>query len=146
MTTTATRAGHKKVLYTSQAPAAIGPYSQATQARFGYDKLIAISGQLPIDPTTQQIVSGNVREQTRQVLQNLLAIAKEAGAEAKQVMKVEIFYLHPDDFGPINEVYREFFPTDQAPPARQAVGVAFLPHPKALIEISAWVLAGSRSD
>lgn len=138
--------GHKQIVATDQAPAAIGPYSQATVARFGYEKVIAVSGQLPINPDTKKIDSDDITQQTRQALENLLAIAKEGGAGADQVLKVEIFYTRPDDFGAINKVYEEFFPRDQQPPARQAVGVAFLPHPDAKVEISAWVLAGSRSE
>lgn len=137
-----TKMGHKQIVSTDGAPAAIGPYSQATLARFGYDKLIAVSGQLPTDPTTGKIVEGGIQEQTRQALENIKAIVEEAGSTMKQVMKVEIFYTNANDFKPMNEVYAAFFLVE--PPARQAVIVAGLPHPDAVIEISAWVLAGPR--
>ena len=137
------KVGQKQVISTDKAPAAIGPYSQGTIARFGYEKLIAVSGQLPLRPEKGGMPD-SIQEQTIQALNNVKAIVEEAGSTMEQVMKVEIFYTNPDDFKAINAVYKDFFTGDC--PARQAVVVAGLPHPDAKVEISAWVLAGAKTD
>jgi 2-iminobutanoate/2-iminopropanoate deaminase len=112
---------NKAVISTSKAPAAIGPYSQA--ARWG--DLIFVSGQIPIDPATGQVVGGDVAEQTERVLKNLAAILEAAGANLGQVLKTTVYLRDLNDFGKMNEVYARFF-RDQ-PPARATVQVARLP-------------------
>lgn len=111
----------KKVIQTSAAPAAIGPYSQAVVA----GGLLFVSGQIPLDPASGQLVGGGVDEQTVQVLKNLRAIIEAAGARMGQVVKTTIFLKSMDDFQKVNEVYGTFF---EAPyPARATVEVARLP-------------------
>ncbi|MFO7863780.1 MAG: RidA family protein [Salinivirgaceae bacterium] len=117
----------KKIIATDQAPAAIGPYSQATEA----NGMIFISGQLPINPENGQM-SENIREQTKQSLENTKAILKEAGLTLKDVVKVTVLLKNISDFGAMNEVYAEFF--ENEPPARAAYEVANLPK-DALVEI-----------
>ncbi|MEY4630753.1 MAG: hypothetical protein RIQ81_873 [Pseudomonadota bacterium] len=111
----------KKVIQTSAAPAAIGPYSQAVVA----GNMLFVSGQIPLDPTSGQLVGGGVEEQAVQVLKNLRAIIEAAGAKMGQVVKTTIFLKSMDDFQKVNEVYGTFF---EAPfPARATVEVARLP-------------------
>jgi 2-iminobutanoate/2-iminopropanoate deaminase len=111
----------KKVIQTSAAPAAIGPYSQAVVA----GGLLFVSGQIPLDPASGQLVGGGVEEQAVQVLKNLRAIIEAAGARMGQVVKTTIFLKSMDDFQKVNEVYGTFF---EAPfPARATVEVARLP-------------------
>ncbi|MDA3867082.1 MAG: RidA family protein [Salinivirgaceae bacterium] len=117
----------KKIIATDQAPAAIGPYSQATEA----NGIIFISGQLPINPESGQM-SGNIREQTKQSLENTKAILKEAGLTLKDVVKATVLLKNISDFGAMNEVYAQFF--ENEPPARAAYEVANLPK-DALVEI-----------
>lgn len=119
---------NKIVISTTNAPAAVGPYSQAT--KFG--QLIFVSGQLPIDPQNGEIVKGGIETQTRQVLKNLNEVLLAAGASLTTVLKTTIFIKNMNDFMKINEVYSEFFNTD--PPARSCVEVAKLPK-DALIEV-----------
>lgn len=114
---------------TSNAPAAIGPYSQAINSGAS---LVFVSGQLPIDPATGAFPEGGVKEQTRQSLLNASAILKEAGLGLRNVVKTTVFLADMGDFAAMNEVYAEFF---QAPfPARSAVAVKTLPK-GALVEI-----------
>lgn len=118
----------KKVISTPNAPAAIGPYSQAIEA----NGTLYISGQIPIDPKTGKIIEGGVKEQTRQALTNIGAILKEAGYDYSNVVKSTCLLASMDDFKDMNEVYAEFY--NQTPPARAAYGVVRLPL-GALIEI-----------
>lgn len=111
----------KRVIKTSNAPQAIGPYSQAIYA----GGFVFVSGQIPIDPETGNILPADIREQTRRVLENAKAVLAEAGCTMADVVKVTIFLKDMGDFGAVNEVYAGYFPSD--PPARATVEVARLP-------------------
>ncbi len=123
----------KKVISTTKAPAAIGPYSQAIQV----GNLVYTSGQIPIDPATGVFVEGSIREQTRQSLLNVKAILEEAGLTMSDVVKTTVFLADMNDFADMNAVYAEFFAEPY--PARSAVAVKMLPK-GALVEIE--VVAG----
>ena len=118
----------KKVISTTKAPAAIGPYSQAIQV----GNLVYTSGQIPIDPATGVFVEGGIREQTRQSLLNVKAILEEAGLTMSDVVKTTVFLADMNDFADMNAVYAEFFAEPY--PARSAVAVKMLPK-GALVEI-----------
>ena len=118
----------KKVISTSKAPAAIGPYSQAIQV----GNLVFASGQIPIDPATGSFVAGGVKEQVRQSLTNVKAILEEAGLTLDNVVKTTVFLADMNDFADVNAVYAEFFAEPY--PARSAVAVKTLPK-GALVEI-----------
>ena len=119
-----------KVISTTKAPAAIGPYSQAIQV----GNLVYTSGQIPIDPATGVFVEGGVKEQTRQSLTNIKAILEEVGITMSHVVKTTVFMADMNDFADMNAVYAEFF---SAPyPAHSAVAVKTLPK-GALVEIEA---------
>lgn len=111
----------KTVVKTDQAPQAIGPYSQAIKA----NGFLFVSGQIPLDPITGQIVYGGVEVQTYQVLRNLKAILEHEGLEFNDVVKTSVFLKDMDDFATMNKVYAEFFTSE--PPARACVQVAKLP-------------------
>jgi 2-iminobutanoate/2-iminopropanoate deaminase len=111
----------KNVISTSKAPAALGPYSQAIR----WGDLIFVSGQIPIDPATSQVVGDDVAAQTERVLKNLAAILEAAGASLGQVLKTTVYLRDLNDFGKMNEVYARFF--SEQPPARATVQVARLP-------------------
>ena len=118
----------KTVISTTNAPAAIGPYSQAIRV----GNLIFTSGQIPIDPATGSFVEGGIKEQTRQSLLNVKAVLNEAGTTMDHVIKTTVFMADMNDFADMNSVYAEFF---NAPyPARSAVAVKTLPK-GALVEI-----------
>lgn len=121
---------NKVVISTTNAPAAVGPYSQATK----FDQLVFVSGQLPIDPQNGEMVKGGIETQTRQALKNLNEMLLAASASLTTVLKTTIFINNMNDFTKINEVYSEFFNTD--PPARSCVEVSKLPK-DGLIEIEA---------
>ena len=108
-------------LSTEKAPKAIGPYSQAVVA----GDLIFTSGQIPLDPNTQQLVEGDIRAQTERVMENLAAVLQSAGASFEHVVKATIFVADLADFATVNEVYGRRFPRN--PPARSTVQVAALP-------------------
>ncbi len=127
----------KKVISTTKAPAAIGPYSQAIQV----GNLVYTSGQIPIDPATGVFVEGGIREQTRQSLLNVKAILEEAGLTMSDVMKTTVFLADMNDFADMNAVYAEFFAEPY--PARSAVAVKMLPK-GALVEIE--VVAGMQNQ
>jgi len=110
-----------KVINTNNAPAAIGPYSQAMKV----DNLLFISGQLPMDPNTMEIVSGTIKDQTVKVIENLMAILEEAGLTLNNVAKTTVFIKDMNDFADINEVYASYFVENK--PARACVEVARLP-------------------
>ena len=120
----------KTINSTANAPAAIGPYSQATEA----NGLIFISGQLPLIPETGVFPEGGIAEQTEQSLKNVGAILAAAGCGYENVLKTTVFLQNMDDFAAMNEVYARFF-TENCP-ARAAVEVAKLPK-GALVEIEA---------
>ena len=120
----------KQPIATQQAPAAIGPYSQAIEA----GDMVFVSGQLPIDPATGEFAEGGVKELTRQSLNNVKHILEAAGLSMDNVVKTGVFLADMGDFAEMNEAYAEFF---QAPfPARAAVAVKTLPK-GALVEIEA---------
>ena len=123
----------KKVITTTKAPAAIGPYSQAVQV----GNLVYTSGQIPIDPATGVFVEGGIKEQTRQSLLNVKAILEEAGLTMSDVVKTTVFMADMNDFSDMNTVYAEFFAEPY--PARSAVAVKALPK-AAMVEIE--VVAG----
>ena len=120
----------KQAISTSNAPAALGPYSQAVQV----GNFLFLSGQVPIDPATGSVVEGGIQEQARQSLTNLKAILNEAGTNMGAVVKTTVFLKSMDDFAAMNEVYAQFF--QQPYPARSAVQVAKLPK-DVLVEIEA---------
>ena len=117
-----------KVINTSKAPKAIGPYSQAIEA----NGLVITSGQLPIDPATGEFAPGGIKEQTRQSLTNAKAILEEAGISLANLMKTTVFLSDMNDFAAMNEVYAEFF--NEPFPARSAIAVKTLPK-NALVEV-----------
>lgn len=112
---------HRTIISTENAPAAIGPYSQAVSA----NGILYISGQLPIDPATGNMLEGNIGDKTDQILKNASAIATAAGTTLASVVKTTIFLTDLGDFKEVNEAYAKHF-TD-APPARSTVQVAALP-------------------
>ena len=114
-------ATERTVVATEQAPAAIGPYSQAIAAA----GLVFCSGQIPLDPASGQIVEGGIESQTRRVLDNLAAVLQAAGSSPEQVVKTTIFLADMNDFATVNTIYAEYFGTE--PPARSTVQVARLP-------------------
>jgi 2-iminobutanoate/2-iminopropanoate deaminase len=111
----------RRAVVTEAAPGAVGPYSQGMLC----GNLLFISGQLPIDPTSGELIQGTIEKKTRQVLENLRAVAEAAGGGLKDVVKTTVFLKDMNDFGAMNSVYAEYF-TD-TPPARAAVQVAGLP-------------------
>jgi 2-iminobutanoate/2-iminopropanoate deaminase len=122
---------NKTAVSTKEAPAAIGPYSQAI--RVG-DMLFA-SGQIGLDPATGQIVSGGIAEQTVRALENAKAVLKQAGLDLAHVVKTTVFLKTMADFAAMNEIYAKYLaPEGVAPPARSTVAVAGLPK-DALVEI-----------
>ena len=120
----------KKVLATTKAPAAIGPYSQAIRA----DKFVFVSGQIPIDPATGEFAGDDIAAQTRQSLTNTQNILASEGLTMANVVKTTVLLKNISDFGAMNEVYASFFESDC--PARAAFEVAALPK-AALVEIEA---------
>ena len=120
----------KKTLSTQKAPAAIGPYSQAV--RFG--KFLFISGQIPINPDTNETVKSSIEDQTTQVISNIKAILESAGMDLGDVVKTTLFLKSLEDFDKVNNVYKRFFKDN--PPARSTVEVSRLPK-DADIEIEA---------
>lgn len=112
----------KKIIYTEDAPAPIGPYNQATEL----NGTLYISGQIAIDPSSGQILEGSIEEETHQVLKNLGAILKSAGYTFENVMKCSVFVKDMHQFGRINTIYAEYFDEENAP-ARELVEVANLP-------------------
>lgn len=119
-----------QILHTDKAPAAVGPYSQATEV----NGFIFTSGQIPLVPETGELVSDDIKKATARSLDNIKAILEEAGSSLDKVLKVNIFLDDINDFAAVNEVYAEYFNTHK--PARSCVEVANLPK-KALIEIEA---------
>lgn len=112
---------NKAAINTPQAPAAIGPYSQAIKA----GNTVYFSGQIPLDPATMELVSDDFEAQARQVFKNLQAVCEEAAGSLKEIVKVNLYLVDLDNFAIVNQVMEEFF---EAPfPARAAVGVKALP-------------------
>lgn len=117
-----------KSIHTNNAPAAIGPYSQAIEV----NGFVFASGQIPIDPSTGNIVEGGIKEQTRQALTNASKIMEEAGLTLANVIKTTVFMADMNDFAAMNEVYASFF--KEPYPARSAVAVKTLPK-NVLVEV-----------
>jgi len=124
----------REVIATDHAPKAIGPYSQAIRAQ----GLIFTSGQVAIDPATQQVIAGDVSAQTDRVLKNLDAILQASGTSLDKVLRCTVFLKNMGDFAAMNEVYGRYF--KQSPPARSTVEVARLPK-DVLVEIDVIALA-----
>jgi 2-iminobutanoate/2-iminopropanoate deaminase len=124
----------RNVVSTPDAPKAIGPYSQAVVTSMG---LVFVSGQVAIDPATQQVISGDVTAQTERVMKNLSAILKAAGTGLENVVRSTVFLKNMGDFAQMNEVYGKYFTA--APPARSTVEVSRLPKDVLVeIDVIAW--------
>ena len=123
----------KNVIQTEKAPRAIGPYSQAIRA----GNFLFLSGQIPLDPRTGELIRGDIQQQTQQVLENIRRVLESQNLGMEDVVKVTIFLKNIGDFNQVNEVYGAYFPS--SPPARSTVGVAGLPK-DAEIEIEAIAL------
>ena len=124
----------KQVIATDQGPKAIGPYSQAIKA----NGFVFVSGQVAIDPATQQVITGDVAAQTDRVIKNLSGILKAAGSGLDKVVRSTVFLKNMSEFGAMNEVYGKYFTSE--PPARATVEVARLPK-DVLVEIDVIALA-----
>jgi 2-iminobutanoate/2-iminopropanoate deaminase len=119
----------KSIVKTSEAPAAIGPYSQAVI----YGGIVYCSGQIPLDPASMEFVGSDIESQTRQVMKNLQNVLLAAGTDFSKVLKCSIFLASMEDFAAVNAIYGEYFPENA--PARETVAVKTLPK-NALVEIS----------
>jgi 2-iminobutanoate/2-iminopropanoate deaminase len=124
----------RDVISTSEAPKAIGPYSQAIKA----NGFIFVSGQIALDPVTNTLVTGDVALQTERVLQNLRGILSAAGSSLDRVVRSTVFLKNMNDFAAMNQVHGNYFPS--APPARSTVEVARLPK-EVLVELDVIALA-----
>ena len=111
----------KKIIKTEAAPQAIGPYSQAVDA----NGFVFVSGQIPLDPKTGEVAAGDIREQTKRVMENGKAVLAAAGCGMDKVVRTTIYLRSIGDFAAVNEVYGGYFPSD--PPARATVEVSRLP-------------------
>jgi 2-iminobutanoate/2-iminopropanoate deaminase len=120
----------KKVVDTDRAPAAIGPYSQGIIA----GQFLFVSGQTPLDPATEKLVDGGIKEQTKRALDNIVGILEAAGTGLDKVVKVTVYLEDMNDFAAMNEVYASYFGSEQ--PARCAIEVSRLPK-DAKVEIDA---------
>lgn len=120
----------KEIISTTNAPAAIGPYSQAVRA----GSLLFVSGQVPLDPATGEVVESTIQAQTTRSLENVKAILTQAGAGLENVVKTTVFLKDMNDFAEMNRIYQSYFPENC--PARSAVQVARLPK-DVMVEIEA---------
>ncbi len=111
----------KKVVYTEEAPAPIGPYSQAILV----DQMLYVSGQIALDVSSGELINSNITEETHQVMKNLDAILRAGGTGFDQVVKCSIFIKNMENFATVNEAYGQYF--KQEPPARETVEVSRLP-------------------
>ena len=127
--------GMKKIISTSEAPAAVGPYSQAVRV----GDTIYCAGQIPLDPKSGEIVSGGIEAQTRRVLDNITAVLRAERLTFANIVKTTIFLMDLADFQKVNEIYASYFA--QQPPARSTVQVAGLPK-GARVEIEVIAVAG----
>ena len=125
----------KKIIHTDQAPKAVGPYSQAVST----GNLLFTAGQVAIDPATGKLVDGGIKEQTRQVMQNLKLVLAAAGTDFSKVVKSTVFLQDMKQFADFNQVYAEYFPSE--PPARSTFQVGALPL-GAVVEIEMVVVLG----
>jgi 2-iminobutanoate/2-iminopropanoate deaminase len=124
----------KKIIATTEAPAAVGPYSQAV--RIG--NFVFCSGQIPLDPKTAQIVQGDIKTQTQRVMENISAVLRAEGLTFENIVKTTIFLTNLGDFQTVNELYGSYFKSD--PPARSTVQVSALPK-EANVEIEVIAVA-----
>ena len=111
----------KNIISTDKAPLAIGPYSQAVR----FDNLLFVSGQIPIEPKSGEILKGNIKEQTKQILENLNSVLTAGGSSLNNVLRTTIFLANLEDYAAVNEMYAQFF--DESQPARSTVQVSRLP-------------------
>ncbi len=125
----------REIISTDAAPRAIGPYSQALRA----GGFLFLSGQIALDPRSGQLVGGDIKQQTRRVLENVKALLQAAGSSLNRVVKCTVFLADMNDFGAMNEEYGSFF--QEEPPARTTVAASRLPR-GALVEIDVIALAG----
>ncbi len=125
----------KSIIFTEKAPAPIGPYSQAVQT----GNMLFISGQIPIDPETNELISGSIKDEAEQVMQNLSALLLKAGFSFENVVKTTIFLSEMNHFGDVNQVYGSYFKSDY--PARETVAVLGLPK-NVNVEISVIAVKG----
>ncbi len=131
----------KKAIYTEKAPKPIGPYSQAIQA----GPYLFLSGQIPIDPESGELVTGDIREQTRRVLENIKSILNSQGLEMDDLVKVTIYLKDLRNFSQINELYATYF--SKTPPARSTLQVSDLPKNAEIeIEAIAWVKSFNQKE
>ena len=124
----------REVIATNQAPQAIGPYSQAIKAA----GLVFTSGQVALDPATQQVITGDIAAQTDRVMKNLSGVMQASGSSLEKVLRCTVFLKNMGDFAAMNEVYGRYF--SKTPPARSTVEVARLPK-DVLVEIDVIALA-----
>lgn len=123
----------KVIINTEKAPAAIGPYNQAIKA----DKTLFVSGQIPLIPETMELVTSGIQDETHQVFKNIQAILTEAGYALEDVVKASIFLSDMGDFATVNEIYAQYFTSNQ--PARECVAVKTLPkNVNVEISVIAW--------
>ncbi len=125
----------REIISTDAAPRAIGPYSQAMRA----GGFLFLSGQIALDPRTEQLVGGDIKQQTRRVLENVKALLQAAGSSLNRVVKCTVFLVDMNDFGAMNEEYGSFF--QEEPPARTTVAASRLPR-GALVEIDVIAVVG----
>lgn len=125
----------KQIVSTASAPKAIGPYSQAVV----WNGLVFLSGQIPLDPESGQLIEGGIAEQTVRVLENLKAVLEASGSSLSDVVKTTVFLKNMSDFPQMNEVYGRYFPSDA--PARSTVEAARLPR-DVQVEIDCIAIAG----
>ena len=123
----------KQIVHTKTAPAAIGPYSQAIRV----DNTVYLSGQIPLDPLTMELVKGGIEEQSRQVFKNLKEVASASGFDLLHIVKLTIYLVDMDDFPCVNKVMSDFF--EEPYPSRSTIGVASLPK-AAKVEIAATIV------
>lgn len=121
----------KEIISTTKAPSAIGPYNQATS----FEKLVFLSGQIPLDPESMEIVEGGVNEQSIQVMENLKAVLEEANSSFENVLKTTCYLSDMENFVAFNEVYAQYFGAETAP-ARATIAVKTLPK-NVLVEVDA---------
>ncbi len=112
----------KQIISSKNAPSAIGPYSQGVVAE---GRFIFTAGQIPIDPKTGKLIQGDIKDQTRLVIENIRAVLEAAGSGLANVVKTTVFLADMNDFAAMNEIYAQYF--SENPPARSAVQVARLP-------------------
>jgi 2-iminobutanoate/2-iminopropanoate deaminase len=125
----------KKIIYTEKAPKPVGPYSQAVEI----EGFVYLAGQIPIDPSTGNVVQGDIKIQTRQVLENIKAVLNASGCGLNNVVKTTIYLVDMKDFTQVNEIYGEYFKEDY--PSRSTVEVKALPKESG-VEIEAIAVKG----